>query len=41
MSGTRLAGREMKGRDRNSDKRASDVAQAGREGEMRREIEES
>ena len=40
-SGTGLAGREMKGRGRNSDRRASDVPQAGREGEMRREIEES
>ena len=32
------AGREMKGCDRNFDRRASDVPQAGREGEMRREI---
>ena len=40
-SGTGLAGREMKGRDRNSDRRASDVPQAGREGEMRQEVEES
>ena len=41
VSGTGLAGREMKGRDRNSDRRASDVPQAGRRGEKHREIEES
>ena len=35
------AGREMKGCDRNFDRRASDVPQAGREGEMRQEIEGS
>ena len=35
------AGREMKGRDRNFDRRASDIPQAGREGEVRQEVEGS